>query len=247
MSGQGKFARSRLDVVTRASGGCVHPGQNRQETKLVREFQFITKLDLTTLLGIKARNVAELLKYLQRVPDASVYYHTHRFLQQHHYLSPEPPNDFAYWIGEVLNDAVLAESISSVDIIRFHSIHDLRAAFITLIQKYIEAADTIHDCPKGEEFHFMASQTFAIRTPYRASTLREFREHLEKVTINSLYYHIFDARMRLQQDENDFSSWFREIGKVELADEIRRLDPYTYTLEGLRKRLLVMARKHDND
>lgn len=207
-------------------------------------FTFNTKLDLTILLGRKARSVTELLGGIRKVPDASMYYHTHHFLQQHHYLSPEPPNDFAYWIGEVLNDVVLAERISSVDVIQFHSIAELRSAFIDIMQSYLQTDEQPRYCPAGEEFHFMELQTFVLPTPYNATSLREFMERLQRVSIGSLYYHIFDARMRLLHDDNDFSHWFRENGYTELADAVKSLDPYTYTLEGLRKRLVVLVRNY---
>ena len=65
-------------------------------------FYFYTRLNLVELLGTKARNVMELLKGIKGAPDASIYYHTHHFLQQHIFLSPEPPNDFAFWTKNVL-------------------------------------------------------------------------------------------------------------------------------------------------
>jgi hypothetical protein len=49
-------------------------------------FHFYTRFNLPVLLGLKARTVPELLAGIRAVPGASIYYHTHRFLQQHHYL-----------------------------------------------------------------------------------------------------------------------------------------------------------------
>ena len=80
-----------------------------------KPFHFYTQLHLITLLGINAKSPVEVLEWLKKVPASSVYYHTHRFLQQHHYLSPEPPNDFAYWITEVLGLEELGESLAGVD------------------------------------------------------------------------------------------------------------------------------------
>ena len=209
------------------------------------DFQFYTKLDQTIMLGMRARDVAGLLEGIRTVPSSSIYHHTHRFLQQHHYLSPEPPNDFAYWITEVLNDAALGERLSSIDIVQFHSIGDLRKNLIDLIKSYVdEGGDTIR-CHPGQEFHFMASQTFVIRTAYAARSLREFADNLQRVSVGCIYYHMFDARLRLEQDDNDFSRWFQELGNRRLAEEVRQLDPYTHTLEGLRKRLLVLVRQYD--
>ncbi|MBI2231457.1 MAG: hypothetical protein HYU46_20455, partial [Deltaproteobacteria bacterium] len=82
-------------------------------------FHFFTKLDQTLLLGLRATTIQELLIGIRSVPDASIYFHTHRFLHQHHFLSPEPPNDFAYWVTNVLGDDALAERLWSVDPVRF--------------------------------------------------------------------------------------------------------------------------------
>ena len=211
------------------------------------DFTFYTKLDQTILLGTRARNVQGLLEGIRTVPDASIYYHTHRFLQQHHYLSPEPPNDFAYWVTEVLVDDALGEQLSSVDIIQFEDIPALRKKFDEVLSAHLENSDRRIDCPRGEEFHFMSSRTFAFPTPHTAHSEREFAAILKQVTVSSLYYHIFDAKLRLVKGENDFSRWFRDQGRIALADEIRKLDPYTYTLEGLRKRILELVENHGSD
>lgn len=211
----------------------------------MNDFYFHTKLDQTLLLGVKARNIQGLLEGIRRVPDSSIYYHTHRFLQQHHYLSPEPPNDFAYWVTDVMGDAALGEQLSSVDIIQFHDIEEVRSTFIGALETYLETAEQLTFSPHGEEFHFMASRLFAFPTTYVAKNLSEFVECLNKVSVNSLYFHIFDAKMRLKQDDNDFSRWFQDLGKKELAEEMRKLDPYAHTLEGLRKRITILVRRHD--
>jgi hypothetical protein len=212
----------------------------------MNEFHFHTKLDQTLLLGIKARNVQGLLEGLRQVPDASIYHHTHRFLQQHHYLSPEPPNDFAYWVSDVMGDDILGEQLSSVDLIQFSTIAELRAKFVGILENYIESLERVTVSPAGEDFRFMASRLFVLSTGLVARTLREFLEMLGQVSVNSLYYHVFDAKLRLGRGQNDFSEWFSTLGLTELAEEMRSLDPYTYTLEGLRKRILVLGREYDN-
>lgn len=209
------------------------------------EFLFNTKLDQTVLLGISAGTVEELLNGIRVVPAESIYHHTHRFLLQHHFLSPEPPNDFAYWTTGVIGDDALGEQLASVDIMKFRTIVALRERFITIIAAHLESNGRLATAPSGEEFHFMASRTFVLPTPYVARSLTDFAEVLPRLSIHSLYYHIFDARLRIGRPENDFSLWFRENGYPELADEVRRLDPYSHTLETLRKRIYILVRKHD--
>ncbi|MBU2567890.1 MAG: hypothetical protein KJ967_03865, partial [Elusimicrobia bacterium] len=83
------------------------------------------------MLGLKTRNLKELLEGIKTVPGSSIYHHTHRFLQQHHFLSPEPPNDFAYWITNILQESYMGEKFASVNIIQFESIRQLREKFIS--------------------------------------------------------------------------------------------------------------------
>ncbi len=211
----------------------------------MHHFQFYTKLDQTLLLGTRARNVQGLLEGIRTVPASSIYHHTHRFLQQHHYLSPEPPNDFAYWTSEVMGDAVLGEQFSSVDIVQFQNIEDLRQQFISLLERHLDLIERMPFSPPGEEFYFMATRLFVFPTDHVASSLTEFIQALDRISVASLYYHIFDAKLRLERGENDFSRWFADMGLQDLAGEIRSLDPYAHTLEGLRKRIIVLAKKHD--
>ena len=213
-----------------------------------KPFRFYTRLNLVELLGRQAKNIAGLLEGLRQVPGSSIYYHTHRFLQQHHYLSPEPPNDFAFWVTNSLGVDALGERLASVDTCKFRSIRSLREKFIEILESYLHEQNSRNtDCQEGEEFHFMSCRTFILPTAYEARDLKEFREMLQKVSINSIYFHIFEARLRLERGENDFSNWLEEIGRKKLAREISRLDPYTITLEGLRKKLIQRVRQHAKD
>lgn len=203
-------------------------------------FKFYSKADLTILSGKKAKNITELFEGVQTVPDSSIYYHTHKYLQQHHYHSPEPPNDFAFWITNVVNEDALGERVSSIDIIQYDEIAEIRQAILKVLEDYLKQGNIFREAPSGEEFHFICSKVFIYPTHYYASTLKEFRNAIENISINSLYYHLFDSRLRLKNGENDFSLWFRSLGNGKLAAELLKLDPYTMTLEGLRNKVINM-------
>lgn len=207
-------------------------------------FQFFTKHDQTLLLGLRAKTVEELLNGVRSVPDSSIYFHTHRFLQQHHFLSPEPPNDFAYWVTEVLGDEILGEKLWSVDTVQFNSIGDIRARVVSILENALFAGAPAGECGEGEEFYFMATRTFVLPTGCVARGLEEFSDCLAKVSINSIYFHMFDAKLRLKSAENDFSRWLTHLGKTTLADAIKRLDPYSYTLDGLRQRIRDLVKRY---
>jgi hypothetical protein len=213
-----------------------------------KPFHFMTRLNLVELLGCNAKNARELLAGLQDVPGSSVYYHTHRFIQQHLDLSPEPPNDFAFWITNALGQDALGEQLASVDTIRFHSITSLRKALLNILEKALaEPNGRNGDCQEGEEFHFLSCRTFILPTAYEAAGLSEFRDIVRKISIDSIYYHMFEARLRLENGDNDFSDWFQKLGQTGLAREISRLDPYNVTLEGLRRTIIQKVSAYVQD
>ncbi len=206
-------------------------------------FRFSTRLHLSELIGLKASNLNQLLELIEQVPDTSIYHHTHRFLQQHQYLCPEPPNDFAYWVTEVLGEDDLGERLASIDTVQFSTIRELREKIIRTIATYLKEYPW---APKkfvreGGEFHFMKSMSFIIPTRYVANDLKEFVEILKKITIDAIYFHIFAAKLRLGKETNDFSNWIDQcVGDKDLAQRIAQLDPYTYTMEDLRKVVIRM-------
>src|SRR3989338_614090 len=89
-------------------------------------FRFYTRLHLRELTGWRARNLKELVAYLKVAPDSVIYHHTHHYIQEHQYLSPEPPNDFAYWVRAALNENELSEKLASINTIEFSNLYDLR-------------------------------------------------------------------------------------------------------------------------
>ncbi len=207
-------------------------------------FHFFTQHNLVELLGLKAKNPVELMENIKKVPTASIYYHTHRFIQQHQYLAPQPPNDFALWLKDTLHLERLGETFLDIDTVSFASLEDLRNEFVRIMDSYISGEGYLVDSPKDQEFYFMSCKIFVIPTPYMASDLKEFVEILNRVSIHSLYFHMFEARMRLKVSENDFSAWFKGIGEEDLAREVSKLDPYNFTFEGLRMKLIDLVTRY---
>jgi len=204
-------------------------------------FHFSTRLHLRELTGLRAKNLKELLEHIKTVPGSVIYHHTHHFLIQHQYLSPEPPNDFAYWVTEVLNERELGERLASINTCEFTTIRALRNKIAETIEQFLnqKRGKFLKEADEGREFHFIKSISFIFPTPYTASNLKEFVSVLKKITIHSIYFHIFEARLRLEKETNDFSLWLETaLEEKNLAKQIARLDPYTHTLEGLRDKII---------
>lgn len=215
-------------------------------TRAAEPFRFYARLHLTELTGLKAANLVQLVRLLKSVPGGSIYYHTHRFLQQHQYLSPEPPNDFAYWVRDILGEEELGERLASIDIIQYSTIRNLRERIIETIEEYLEQRPEakIRFAQEGGELHFKKAVSFILPTQHISHDLREFVEILKRITIDSIYFHIFEARLRLEKKTNDFSNWIQNsIGNEALALSIAHLDPYVYTMEDLRRTIIDLIER----
>lgn len=214
--------------------------------KAKEPFRFCTRLHLSELTGLRATTLGQFLALIKEVSGSSIYHHTHRFLQQHQYLSPEPPNDFAYWVSQILGEDELGERLASIDTMEYSTIRGLRDKIVLTIEEYLKnnPLAKLRFARSGEEFHFIKSVSFILPTNYTVFDLREFAEVLKKITIDSIYFHIFEARLRLGKPTNDFSFWVENsLGDRLLADEIGSFDPYTRTLEDLRKMVVQIIER----
>ncbi len=216
-----------------------------QPLKKAREpFYFNTRVHMAELTGLKAANLREMADILKRSPESVIYYHTHHFLEDHQYLIPELSNDFAIWVKDALDNEVLAEKLANVNIFEFTSLTALRDRFVSIMEDSIANGPVYREVVPGREFYFLKSISVILPTSYAAHDLREFVEDLRKISPGSLYFHVFESRLRLGRGLNDFSIWLdTDVDEAALSHEIAAIDPYNFTLEGLRSVLIQVIEK----
>ncbi|NJD21477.1 MAG: hypothetical protein FIA82_02230 [Melioribacter sp.] len=207
-------------------------------------FQFYSSQNLIFLTGRKAKNLDELLTGIKEVEEMSIYYHSHHYLEQREFLSPEPPNDFFYWITNDLQNKMLGEMVASIDLRQMNSLKEIQSKIIEVIEKSlmqnIEA--NLTNVSTGEEFLFMSVRSFVYPTKYTASDLSEFRYCLRTVPLNSIYFHFFGTRFN--KSLPSMSDWLStSLNEAELAQKFEKIDPYTITLENLREALIRLVEK----
>jgi small-conductance mechanosensitive channel len=203
--------------------------------------RFVQRSHLRELTGLRARNLRELRDCLRQAPDASIYYHTHQYLEEHQYLVPAPSNAFAEWVEHELGLDAVAESLAAVNVLEMTTLAEVRERLAAILEAAIaEGHDTRTTAP-GRELHFIRSITVVTPCPYQASTLPELAAVVRRLSTGSLFFHLFEARLLGGADaERDICNWIRrELDEPELAAEIGRFNPYDYTLEGLRETLLA--------
>src|SRR3954469_4670819 len=138
-----------------------------EQTRAKNPFLFVTRINLIELTGLKARTLPELVAVLKSAPSSIVYQHTHHFLKQHQALSPEPPNDFSYWVTAALNDEALGEQLAAIDTVQFGSLRALRDRIVQVIDQSLAKGKPIAMASEDETFHFMKSVSFILPTHYK--------------------------------------------------------------------------------
>lgn len=210
-------------------------------------FRFMTSVQAVQLTGVRAGNLAELFVGLHEVDGSSVYHHTHRFYRTHSFLGDTPLSDFAFWVGENLNEAAIAERMAAVDPRDHATIRDLRNALAAAIEPMGEESERwARRVPPGLEFHFCRSVSLVLPTGHVARNLEDLVDAIEHVDTTSLYHHLIEAPLHLHAERpyrNDLSDWLASaLGETALADAVAALNPYRKDLEGLRRDLIALLR-----
>ena len=207
----------------------------RQDVRF--EFRECRKLLIAT--GKKARNMGELAELIQTASDASIYHHTQEYFFKGHIV--EYTNDFAQWVGSVLEARVLSENLSNIDPFRQTSAGSLRTELTNAISAYIKRFGPQGDALPGEEFYFQESVTVVFPAGFRALNLAEFLMAMRFVDSHSIYYHFYEGRRRLE-GVDDFSRWIEEVlGLRDLALAIRAIDPFMHSIEGVREHIISLV------
>ncbi len=204
-------------------------------------FYFNAAVHLVRVLPQTATELSELLEGLRTAPDSSIFQHTFRTRQEHHFLRGFH-NDFAQWAFAACNQVALAEQLAAVDVRQFSTIAALRERLIEIVARDLELRARASERAALEKFYFCAADTAVLPTPFVANNLPEFLQNLQRVPISSIHYHFVEARLRLKLNSNDFSEWLdRELDLGPIADHVNRIDIYTSTLHELRRMIIHMV------
>lgn len=209
-----------------------------------KPFYFNTSAHLLRITRYRAKTLSELLAALRECPEDSIFQHTFRTLQEHHFIQEGYSNDFAHWALSACNEPSLAERLASVDIREFTSVAELRERFIQIVDEYLRLNPETAGRPAEEPFYFCASDIVVMPTTFVANTMQEFAEGLRNVSVHSIHHHFIEARLRLKLMSNDFSQWLHEdVGLTEAARALNRIDIYTSTLEGVRRQMVRIVER----
>jgi hypothetical protein len=203
-----------------------------------KAFYFNTSEHLLRIGRQRANTLSELLQAVETCPDDSIFQHTFRTLQEHHFIREGFSNDFAHWSLFACHEPALAEQLAAVDVREFTAIEGLRRRMLEIIDAFLQTHARSGSRPAHEPFYFCSADIVVLPTAFAPDTLRGFLDGINQVSVHSIHHHFIEARLRIHRMSNDFSQWLEEeMGLQEAADAIERIDFYTNTMEGVRRQI----------
>jgi hypothetical protein len=220
----------------KADGASMKAALNNRKPS--RPFYFNTSEHLLRITRYRAATLGELHHTLRECDDGSIFQHTFRTLQEHHFIRQGFSNDFAHWSLSACHEPVLAEQLASVDVREFTAIQGLRDRMVEIVGEFIQSHPHAAVRPAHEPFYFCAADLIVLPTAFVPDSLPEFVDALKQVSVHSIHHHFIEARLRLHEMSNDFSRWLEEeVGLGEAAQAVERIDFYTNTMEGVRQQI----------
>lgn len=207
---------------------------------------FIKNCSLATLAtGVRASSLSELRDRLLTVDENCIYHHFWGERMNPQFVHTQHHNDFAAWIFHRLHDHALAERLSVIDPTEFDTLEALRQELIETVEKRLDETEVIHYTKKDGQFHFLRSILIVFESTQIISHPDQLPEIFPKLSPSSIFYHFIDARARIPEKIDDFSSWLKTFGESyqPLIDEIRTVDPYFLSLTKLREELTHIVNK----
>ncbi|MGC9966535.1 MAG: DUF5752 family protein [Syntrophobacteraceae bacterium] len=206
-------------------------------------FVFAECFILPMPIGRTAQNLRELLEALRDVDDSVLHYHLWQSRMAISHPTVEYPNDFAVWAATALQDTRLAEKLSAIDPFGYENTEQIRDALTDVLEEYLSDLPYVTWVRPEFEFHFCEASTVVLHSKVSARTLPEFLSSLEKVGLDSIYYHMVDARWRLRAIKtDDFSSWIGDsYDSPDMASAIHGIDVSLYKLDEIRRAVIELC------
>jgi Family of unknown function (DUF5752) len=201
-------------------------------------FEFRRVAVLEEVTSFRAASVSQLLTGVTLAPDASIFYHLHRpFLHDSDRLA-DYPNDFASWAHRTLGDAMLAERLANLNLVRTPDLATVRREISVILAERLQQAGDAKIARPGLEFIFCEPLMVEFGTGCVAQGVKEFVGCLRELPSDTIGYHLFAPF--LAADVPGFAQWFRDRGYERLAQQVETFDPYLNCLEDNRHYLVEL-------
>jgi hypothetical protein len=203
-------------------------------------FEFWKAAFLVEVTPFRAVSLGQLLTCVTLAPEGSIFYHLHqRFFRDPDRL-PEYPNDFAAWVDTILGNAVVAERLANLNLLRSIDLAVVRREISVILAQHLEQNADSRCLSAADAFIFCQPRLVIFSSRRRARTPSEFIDILRDVDSDAIGYHLFAPKTAPGRVANDFAAWFRQLGYEALAQQLDAFDPYLNSLEDNRAYLIEL-------
>lgn len=205
----------------------------------IEPFEFKQTVSILKSAGKRANSIHSLRDLISRVSDESIFHHMSQYFLKEHILGYT--NDFAQWAGESLEERALAERLSNVDPYAFKTIAHTRKEVMRVIDDYLSEFPEPRCVLSGDEFYFNETITLIFPVGIKVKNLADFLMALRQIDPGSIYFHFYEARIRLGKGIDDFSRWFKNsLNRKTLVKRIKTIDPFMHNIDGIREHIIEM-------
>jgi hypothetical protein len=121
------------------------------------------------LIDIKARSLTELRVKLPEAPGTSNFSHTHQKFLVHNFQRSRHDSNFTHLVSKALREEALTEKLSTIDLLAFITVRQLRDAIIQAVDVYLCAlVHTPYECHLDDVFPFFRSRSIVLPTGFIA-------------------------------------------------------------------------------
>jgi hypothetical protein len=203
-------------------------------------FRFLDAVRLNCPTGVSATTLREFREAVATLDSAVLHHHLRELPLRFTFTFWDYPNDFAVWAANALENRALAERLSVLDAFHERDLEVLREQAIEAVEMTLGGEGSVLPVPPGQEFHFSSSVAVTLDLGVEARNVEEMVARVREVPATSLYYHLFEGRLRTPDGWDDFSSWLLAAGHRAAAERVRDLDIYMASLESCRRVLVEL-------
>jgi hypothetical protein len=205
-------------------------------------FRFRDAVRLTCPTGESAATLREFRFAVERAAPEVVHHHLRETPLRFAFTVWDYPNDLAIWAAEALENRPLAERLAVLDPFHERDLETLRERILDALDEALDHVQGHFPVPVGREFYFSSSVSVAFDLGIEAGSLEEMLEKLTTVPSTSIFFHLYEARLRTPSGTDDISAWLLENGFEAEVARLADLDIYMLSLEDCRRVALELIR-----
>jgi len=206
-------------------------------TTVTPSFPLSGVVHLVRPLGPRVRDLASLRKFLEDAPDLSLFYHCVQHLIRHPAGDERPPDDFAAWAANVLQDREAAERLAFAATTRNSGAAELRAALLEVLGQLVSRGRHSADVPDEAALVLLAADSVALPTGLEPSNGGEMLDALGTSHVEVWFYHLIEQPW-MESGRSPLIGWLIEHGEPGIAARVEEFSASNAALLSARERLL---------